>query len=83
MQIEVIEKENKNFPERLRKLKDCPERLYVMGNVELLNAQNTIAIIGSRQCTEYGRKVSYQFAKELSLKELCIISGMKSEAKRS
>ncbi len=47
-----------------------------MGNITLLNAKNTIGIIGSRDCTEYGRKVSYHFSKELSAEGLCIVSGM-------
>ena len=47
-----------------------------MGDISLLNAKNTIGIVGSRDCTEYGRKVSYHFAKELSAVGLCIISGM-------
>ena len=47
-----------------------------MGNISLLNAINTIGIIGSRDCTEYGRKVSYYFSKELSEEGLCVVSGM-------
>ena len=47
-----------------------------MGNIFLLNAKNTIGIVGSRDCTEYGRKVSYHFSKELSAEGLCIVSGM-------
>ena len=47
-----------------------------MGNISLLNAKNTIGIVGSRDCTEYGRKVSYHFAGELSAEGLCIVSGM-------
>ena len=47
-----------------------------MGNISLLNAKNTIGIVGSRDCTEYGRKVSYHFSKELSAEGLCIVSGM-------
>lgn len=47
-----------------------------MGNITLLNAKNTIGIVGSRECTEYGRKVSYHFSKELSVEGLCVVSGM-------
>jgi len=64
------------FPKRLLKIKDCPRELYVMGNCELLNKVKTIAIIGSRDCTNYGRKTATHFAKELSKEDICIISGM-------
>lgn len=47
-----------------------------MGNIELLNVEYTVGIVGSRECTEYGRRVANKFAKELSKKEICIISGM-------
>ena len=47
-----------------------------MGNIFLLKEKNTIGIVGSRECTEYGRKVSYHFSKELSVEGLCVVSGM-------
>ena len=38
--------------------------------------QKGIAIVGSRNATEYGRKVALQFAKELSENGITIISGL-------
>lgn len=67
---------DKRFPKRLLEIKDCPKELYVMGNYELLNKANTLAIIGSRDCTNYGRKTATHFAKELSNEDICIVSGM-------
>lgn len=64
------------FPQRLLRIKDCPKQIYVLGNYELLNKLNTTAIIGSRNCTDYGRKNAAYFAKELSMEDICIISGM-------
>jgi len=64
------------FPKRLLQIKDCPRQLYVMGNYKLLNKPNTVAIIGSRDCTNYGRKTATFFAKELSNKDICIVSGL-------
>lgn len=50
--------------------------MYGIGNIELLNSIYTVGIVGSRKCTDYGRKVAYEFAKEMSGKHICIISGM-------
>ncbi len=61
---------------RLLNIKDKPKELYVLGNYELLNKQNIVAIIGSRDCTEYGRKNATYFAEELAKRDICIISGM-------
>lgn len=47
-----------------------------MGNIALLNVEHTVGIVGARECTEYGRRVTNEFAKELSKEGICIISGM-------
>ena len=36
----------------------------------------SIAIVGSRECTDYGFRQAYEFAKELSKKGVCVISGL-------
>ncbi len=64
------------YPKRLLQIKNYPKELYIIGNYELLNKPTTVAIIGSRDCTQYGRKYGTYFAKELSQKGICIISGM-------
>lgn len=47
-----------------------------MGNTELLNHKKTIAIVGSRNCSEYGRKYARIFAKTLAKHDICVISGL-------
>lgn len=64
------------YPKKLLQIKEYPEKLYYMGNVNLLSYNKIIAIVGSRDCTEYGRKYANIFAKELSENGICIISGM-------
>lgn len=44
--------------------------------MELLNAQKIVAIVGSRNCSEYGRKYANIFASELAKRGICVISGM-------
>ena len=55
MEIEEIEFTSKYYPKRLREIKDPPKKLYVLGNKDILNDKG-IGIIGSRDCTEEGRK---------------------------
>ena len=64
------------YPQKLLQIKNYPKELYVIGNKELLNKKNTLAIIGSRDCTNYGRKSATYFASELSKEDICIVSGM-------
>ena len=72
--IKVIKLEDKNYPEKLKNIYAKPEKLYVLGNEELLN-NNSIAIIGSRDCTKYGIQNALRFSYGLAKKNICIISG--------
>lgn len=76
MKIFEIDCKDKNYPERLLKIKNYPSKLYAIGNIELLKSKYTVGIVGSRKCSEYGRKVAFEFAKEISENGICIISGM-------
>ena len=63
------------YPSKLKEIKNIPKKLFLRGNIELLE-NNLIAIVGSRECTSYGFYSAYEFAKELSKKGICVISGL-------
>ena len=63
------------YPTKLKEIKNSPKKLFFRGNLELLQ-NNSIAIVGSRECTSYGFYNAYEFAKELSKKGICVISGL-------
>lgn len=65
MEIEEIEFTSKYYPRRLREIKDAPEKLYVLGNKEILNDKG-IAIVGSRDCTELGKKNAKMFGANIA-----------------
>lgn len=75
MKVKEITQDDYEYPKKLLQIKDKPAKLYVLGNIDLLN-KTSIAIVGSRDCTEYGYKQAIKFAKELSQKNICVISGM-------
>lgn len=75
MKIEEISIESKEYPEQLREIYDAPLKLYVLGNKEILK-QSSIAIVGARKATEYGKKIAIQFSKDLSKNGINIISGL-------
>ena len=70
MEIKEIHKENNLYPMMLKKIKNPPEKLYVLGNVNLLN-EECLSIVGSRNCTEYGAKMARKFAMELAREWCC------------
>ena len=63
------------FLHNLKKIKNPPNKIYVEGNEELLN-KNSLAIVGTRNPTDYGKKMAFNFAKELSNEDICIVSGL-------
>lgn len=75
MSIKELEYENKLYPDALRKIKSPPKKLYVLGNETILNNES-IAIVGSRICTEYGVRMAKEFARDLAQNGVTIVSGM-------
>lgn len=75
MKIKEIEINNKDYPESLKRIKNPPKKLYVLGNLELLNSKG-IAIVGSRNCTKEGIKNARFFGANIAKAGFTVISGM-------
>ena len=73
--MELIEIDDKRFPNKLKEVKNPPLKLYVEGEIQNLN-ENCIAVIGSRNWTEYGKKWCEIFVQELVKYNVVIVSGM-------
>ena len=71
----IIEYASKSYPERLKNIERPPSRLYVLGNVEILN-EIGIAVVGSRTNTQYGEKMCKKFVRALVEYNINIISGL-------
>ena len=74
-QIKMITIKDESYPKKLLDIYDSPVVLYVLGNEKILN-NTSIAIIGSRRCSEYGKSIAKQFAYNLSKQNINIISGL-------
>ena len=66
---------NNEFTEKLNNIKEPIEKLYYKGNIENLNLPS-IAIIGSRSCSQQGIRIARNISKSLTKAGFCIISGM-------
>jgi len=71
----LVEKGSDDFPAFLSKIPDPPDRLFVIGNIDALHMP-ALAIVGSRNPTEQGRRNAYEFAKHLGRSGFCIVSGL-------
>lgn len=73
--LKSIDINSKYYPESLKKIKNPPSKLFYKGNLDLLN-EPSIAIVGSRNLTDYGRKVEKKFVKDIALRDIVTVSGM-------
>lgn len=73
--INVIPYTDSEYPKRLLHCADSPIVLYAKGNTDL-NPKRTLAIVGTRKCTKYGRDFVAQLIEELNNIDIQIISGL-------
>lgn len=75
--VKIISFGDKEYPNRMLNCKDAPLVLFVRGNCNL-NAGHTVNIVGTRQCTTYGRDFIEQFISDMKslLSDLVIVSGL-------
>ena len=73
--VKTIKLTDKLYPEDLKHIYNPPQILYCLGNLDLLNSGKKLAIIGCRDYSEYGKKITEKFAYELAMKGIIIVSG--------
>lgn len=64
-----------NYPERLSKIYAPPTKMHLLGDETILD-QPSIAIIGCREASDYGKKIAFRFSYELAKNGIVIISGL-------
>lgn len=64
-----------NYPNTLKDIHDKPYSLFYKGNIDELNNKISLAIVGSRNCTSYGREIAKNIAFELGKRNINIVSG--------
>lgn len=64
-----------NYPKRLTYCEDSPVMLYFKGYTDL-NAEKIISVVGTREATEYGKKLCETFLADLAIHNVTIVSGL-------
>ncbi|MFO7868574.1 MAG: DNA-processing protein DprA [Bacteroidales bacterium] len=64
-----------NYPERLQNCEDSPLIFFYSGNTDF-NAQKIISIVGTRNATEYGKRVCEDIVSGIASHNPIIISGL-------
>lgn len=71
--VRLVSYKDADYPQFLLRIADPPLVLYVKGSLPV--AGYALAVVGSRECTEYGKKAAKVFTKDMALRGIPIISG--------
>lgn len=73
--VQVLHETDPRYPARLMHLEDPPPFLFARGRLELLE-RPSVAVVGSRNCTEYGESVARLLAGGLASAGVVVVSGL-------
>ncbi len=74
-QIHFLLREEKGFPGKLTEIPDPPYGIFYRGKLPEEN-EPAVAVIGARECSEYGRYVAEELGQYLGRTGIQVISGM-------
>ena len=76
-EIKTVTMTDKDYPERLKNIAGLPYMLFYKGKLPDED-RPSVAIIGARMCSEYGKRMAKHFAEGLAERGIQIISGLAS-----
>lgn len=65
-----------SYPKQLMSIADAPKTIYYKGNIDIINKNKCITIIGSRNCSEEGLKLAYETAEMAVEKGFVVVNGL-------
>lgn len=76
-QIRALTPLDDDYPQRLCECVDAPLVIYFRGNADL-NQSKIISIVGTRQCTQYGKDLIHRFVNDLRrmCPQVLVVSGL-------
>lgn len=82
-ELKFIEKENirvltwqdEKYPAKLKEVDDAPLVLYIKGRIPAKDKPH-IAIVGTRMPSQYGKRITHDFASYFAVRGLVVVSGL-------
>ncbi|MBR6918403.1 MAG: DNA-processing protein DprA [Clostridia bacterium] len=74
--VDIITPDDKNYPSNLYSLRDAPLTLYCVGELPDLDANCSVAVVGSRNMTDYGAVNAFRFGYGLARAGAIVVSGL-------
>jgi DNA processing protein len=75
MKVNKITPSDIAYPAVLQQLHQPPQQLYWLGNIDLL-AKASLAVVGSRKISSYGRAITHQLSAKVASRGIVIVSGL-------
>jgi DNA processing protein len=76
LDIKIINYFDEKYPSRLKTISDPPPILYYKGNIDFLSKDLSIAVIGTREPTDYGVRAGEKLGELLAFCNIPLISGL-------
>ncbi len=73
--VRFVSQEQEEYPIQFRELADAPYGIFYRGSLPV-HEEYRVAIAGARMCSEYGRTMARELARELAAHDVAVVSGM-------
>ena len=74
--VSIIRYTDELYPQKLRDIQDPPALLYCLGELRPLDNVFTLACVGTREATSYGRRTAYTVCHDVAKCGGVVVSGM-------
>jgi DNA protecting protein DprA len=74
--VQFFPKGHRYYPEKFLHMEAPPDWIFALGNIDLLSHPGIVTVVGSRDASSQGLRLSYEFAKELVRRDYTVLSGL-------
>lgn len=73
--IQIITLDDEQYPFMLREIENPPIVLFVKGNINSINENVSLAVVGTRNCSKYSENITHSICGSLAQSGFVIVSG--------
>ena len=74
--VSLIAYDDPRYPVALRSIPSPPVLLYCRGAIPQMNGRLSVAIVGTRKMSDYGKRMTFEIARDLARAGAVVVSGM-------
>lgn len=74
--IDIVPIWSELYPSRFKNVEGAPVLLFCKGNVSALNAQQSVAIVGTREPSQVGLQAGYRYGEIFAQNNFVVVSGL-------